>query len=221
MPPLVGQSTEQNVTGVLGGNTTDEGVHGETNSNTFASVSGIANGKGSGVLGISDFTNQNSMLTPGIAGGMTMVISGAVNTQLFDLHPPQSAVIHIIISFIFGLLVMGDKTIIFWKRLIYWFINSLIIFTVSVGSNTVSHGVTAQDSGIASNAWRWITPISVAHAQQSPRNGWCCLNRSVAPSSIEECSRRNGRFFSVQADAQQVCNPAPKPDHSFFRPVFR
>jgi hypothetical protein len=77
-----------------------------------------------------EFFNPKSMLTPGIAGGLTVTISMAIITA-FDLKFP---LVSLIISFLFGLLVvlpLKEKIIV---RALYCILNTLIIFSVSFGT---------------------------------------------------------------------------------------
>jgi len=79
-----------------------------------------------------DFLNPASILTPGIAGGLTASISFPLVTQ-FDLSFKWVA---LIISFILGLLIVLSYKEAMPKmlRILYCVLNSLIIFSVSVGT---------------------------------------------------------------------------------------
>src|SRR5256885_5804290 len=79
------------------------------------------------------------MLTPGIAGGVTMLIANALWVA-FSLPPRWTA---LALSFLLGLLVfVATPRAPLWQRAVYYLLNSLIIFSVSIGSNYVGVGVT-------------------------------------------------------------------------------
>jgi hypothetical protein len=79
----------------------------------------------------SEFLNPKSMVTPGVAGGLTMLITNALAKQ-FDLPGNWTS---LMVSFLFGLLVFGAALSIA-QRLVFYVINSLIIFSVAVGANS-------------------------------------------------------------------------------------
>lgn len=87
---------------------------------------------------IKDFLNPESMITPGIAGGITMMISNALWVQ-FSIEPRYTG---LIFSFIIGLAVVlsWKATTALWLKGIYWIVNSLIIFSVAIGGNYVGAG---------------------------------------------------------------------------------
>jgi hypothetical protein len=82
---------------------------------------------------IKDFLNPKSMLTPGIAGGITMLIGNTLWVQ-FGLQPKWAG---LVISFVLALLVFTTIEIVLWQRVAYWLLNSLIIFSVGLGANSL------------------------------------------------------------------------------------
>jgi hypothetical protein len=84
-----------------------------------------------------EFLNPKSMITPGIAGGLTMLITNALGSQ-FDLPGSWTS---LTLSFLFGLLVFGATAIPLIQRLVFYVINSLIIFSVAVGANSAGHEI--------------------------------------------------------------------------------
>jgi hypothetical protein len=175
---------------------------------------------------LKEFLNPNSTLTPGVAGAMTMIITNTLASQFAALVAwvPE---IGLLISFLFGLMVMAAAAAVpFWQRSVYYILNSLIIFTVAVGSNTL--GVAATKGGTSSSAG-----LSAAYAQprtedRDSQRGWCCLNERVNQSSWQECNKWGGQFFSTKEEAEELCfstarpSPPPEPRGSkgFFRPWF-
>lgn len=87
---------------------------------------------------VNDFLNPESMITPGVAGGITMTITNTLTSQ-FSLPGRWTA---LAISFLCGLLVFVTKRFSFGKKLVFYVINSLIIFTVATGTNY--YGTVAQ-----------------------------------------------------------------------------
>jgi hypothetical protein len=79
-----------------------------------------------------DFLNPASILTPGIAGGLTASISFPLT---FQFHLPFKWVA-LVVSFIIGLLIVISfkEKIPKLLRTLYCVLNSLIIFSVSVGT---------------------------------------------------------------------------------------
>ncbi len=82
---------------------------------------------------IKDFLNPNSMLTPGIAGGITMMIANSLWVN-FDFPPKYTA---IVMCLLLGLMVLAELKAPIWQKPVYYIINVLIIFSVSAGSNVV------------------------------------------------------------------------------------
>ena len=86
---------------------------------------------------LNDFLNPRSMLTPGLAGGLTMVISTTLWIQ-FALPPKWTA---LAISLALSLLVVRGHNIPLWERIIYYVLNALFIFSMGLGAHTaVSSG---------------------------------------------------------------------------------
>ena len=88
---------------------------------------------------VEEFLQPKAMLTPGIAGGVTMLIANALWVA-FSLPPRWTS---LALSFLLGLLVFVATTRVpVWQRAVYYLLNSLIIFSVSIGTNYVGVGVT-------------------------------------------------------------------------------
>lgn len=83
-----------------------------------------------------EFLNPKSMVTPGVAGGLTMLITNALAKQ-FDLPGNWTG---LSVSFLFGLLVFG-AALSLAQRLMFYVINSLIIFSVAVGANSAGQQI--------------------------------------------------------------------------------
>ncbi len=78
---------------------------------------------------VEEFLQPKAMLTPGIAGGVTMLIANALWVA-FSLPPRWTS------------LVFVATRVPLWQRAVYYLLNSLIIFSVSIGTNYVGVGLT-------------------------------------------------------------------------------
>lgn len=90
---------------------------------------------------VRDFLHPASMLTPGLAGAVTMMITNALANQ-FEVEPSWTG---LIISFICGLLVLVSN-VVWWQKAVYYVLNSLIIFCVAAGSSGLASSATESAS---------------------------------------------------------------------------
>jgi hypothetical protein len=102
------------------------------------------------VADLKDFLNSKSMLTPGIAGAITMLVTNTLHIQ-FDLPHKWVA---LVLSFLLGTLVFGDKTTPPWQRGIFYLFNSLIIFAMAAGTNAAGEGLAPDTQGNFAEAAR-------------------------------------------------------------------
>ncbi len=83
-----------------------------------------------------EFLNSKSILTPGVAGGITMLITATLSSQ-FDLPAKWTA---LVISGLLGFsIAVVDVNLSRQLRVIFFILNSLIIFSVAVGANTTGN----------------------------------------------------------------------------------
>ncbi len=103
-----------------------------------------------------DFLNPNSMLTPGFAGGVTMMITNA----LCAIFVIPVALTGLAISALFGTLVIAT-TGSWLQKGVYYVLNSLIIFCVAMGSGNLANQIERRPgtNGAA------LSLVSPAHAQ--------------------------------------------------------
>ncbi len=87
---------------------------------------------------VEEFLQPKSMLTPGVAGGVTMLIANTL-WVVFSLPPRWTS---LVLSFVLGLLVFVTTGAPVWQRVVYYVLNSLIIFSVSIGTNYAGVAVT-------------------------------------------------------------------------------
>ena len=89
-----------------------------------------------------DFLNPKSMLTPGLAGALTMAIANCFSYH-FGLSRP---LVGILVSCLFSLIAIGAATMAFWQKLIFFVLNAAVIFTMALGSNSAGDAVTSTSS---------------------------------------------------------------------------
>jgi hypothetical protein len=95
----------------------------------------------SGKSPIEQFLTPEAMLTPGVAGSLTMMITNAL-TQNFAM---PRAWVGISLSFVFGLLVLVSTRSMLQKG-VFYVLNSLVIFCVAAGANGIGTGATQRAS---------------------------------------------------------------------------
>ena len=78
-----------------------------------------------------DFLKSKAMITPGVAGATTTMITGTLYSQ-FGLPAKW---VGLVFSLLFGLAVWADKEVPFYQRIFFYIINSLTIFAVAIGIN--------------------------------------------------------------------------------------
>lgn len=130
-----------------------------------------------------EFLNPKSMVTPGIAGGITMLIANSVATQ-FEI--PQKY-IALAISALFSILVIKNSKLPRVEGAVYFILNSLLIFSVAVGTNSLG---SATANAADTEAKRFAPPI-----EHPPTN-----SASTGPQVELERNQmltRDGQFFNA------------------------
>jgi len=89
-------------------------------------------------MDVKEFLNAKSMLTPGVAGLVAMLITNSLHAQ-FGM---PSRWIALALSFLIGSLVFADAATRLLPRVVLYVINSLIIFSIAVGSNVAGAAAT-------------------------------------------------------------------------------
>jgi hypothetical protein len=87
---------------------------------------------------MNEFLNGKSMITPGVAGALVIVISNTAFVQ-FGIPSKWSS---LILSFLLGTLVFVGTVAPLWQKGLFYLVNSAIIFSVAVGTNQVGAGLT-------------------------------------------------------------------------------
>lgn len=148
-----------------------------------------------------EFLNPKAMLTPGVAGAVTMLIGNSVWVA-FGVPPPWTA---LLVSFLFGLLVLAGTGIPGWQRAIYYVLNSLIIFSMAVGSNTVSVGVgrPAEVRQAALLDLKLGVPPAYAQPRDAPQPGRELRRQREELERREEEVRRREQELQRKLEEQQ------------------
>lgn len=92
-------------------------------------------------MDVKEFLNAKSMLTPGVAGLIAMLITNALQTQFGT----PARWVAIVLSFLIGSLVFADTVTRLPQRIVLYVINSLIIFSIAVGANTAGAVATKRE----------------------------------------------------------------------------
>ena len=147
---------------------------------------------------LSDFLNPNSMITPGAAGAFTMMITNTLCQQFANL---PLGVTGLLVSFLFGAVVFGAGVSI-PARMMYYVINSLIIFTVAMGSNAIGdqaaeHATKQRSPDIVSQmiGSRSAGDFNVATVQKPPVPGGSTTSPPSKPSGEQQPPPEKPRFF--------------------------
>lgn len=102
---------------------------------------------------MSDLESSKAMMTPGIAGSATTMITGSL-VSTFGL---PGAVTALAVSFVLGLVALGDSTVTIPYKIIFYIINSMTIFTVALGLNHAGMSIIQSDKP-ESTIERTVTP---------------------------------------------------------------
>lgn len=109
---------------------------------------------------LDSFLTPEAMLTPGAAGALTMMITNSLGVS-FSIPRALTA---LILSFVFGLLVLvADKSVV--VKAIFYVLNSLVIFCVANGAN----GLGAQTRQALNSVL--VTP-AVAQTKSATDGAW-------------------------------------------------
>ena len=183
---------------------------------------------------VDDFLKPESMMTPGVAGAITMTISNTMWMQ-FGLQQRWCA---LALSFAFGALVFAATRIAVWQRAVYYVLNSLIIFSAAAGGNYIGYQVSETSRSVslsdppAAHAviWPSLTQDVYAAEPSSPillvddRTGRGGTSKPVATKEEierlkqeaqekeEELKRLRDELANKQAAAEEVKKEKPRPE---------
>lgn len=107
-----------------------------------------------------EFINPKSMVTPGVAGATMMFVANGVCSQFPEIGFRYVA---LVLSFAIGAIVFKYTRMRLIEKCAYWVVNSLIVFSMGVGSSSIARKIEEGSDGVK-GALRIISPVSVAHA---------------------------------------------------------
>jgi hypothetical protein len=158
---------------------------------TFAQEGIMPNNANGNANSFQDFLTPEAMLTPGVAGSLTMMITNALATN-FSL---PRAWLGLALSFVFGLLVLvAAKSML--QKAVFYVLNSLVIFCVAVGANGLGTG------GAPVQARALLLGIAPAYAQTGGTTA-----PAASAQAIEHCANISATVDAAQkrgASSEQI-----------------
>ena len=111
---------------------------------------------------LADFLHPQSMVTPGLLGAAAMMGTNAL-CATFSLDEP---IVCLVLSLLFGLAaVIRDGRL--FQRVLYYVLNTIIIFSVAAGANSVGLASQAKFPAIASAAYAEEGAAPLFHSQMA------------------------------------------------------
>lgn len=151
------------------------------------------------------------MLTPGLAGALTMMISNAL-FHAFNLNAAYTA---LALSFLLGTIVWA-ATAALLARCIYYVFNSLIIFSVAFGTN--SFGLATKVSfNFTSAAYAQASTANASPADiQTKLNALVQSAAQHGADSPAVIAQKNSLSALIDSKAKATPKKAPAPPARFF-----
>lgn len=179
---------------------------------------------------IDKFLTPESMITPGVAGSMSMMIG---NTLHYQFNVPNGWAI-LALSFGFGLLVLAKSRSLLTKVVLY-VVNSLVIFCMAAGAIALSAG---PDNKEHADSFSIIRPVyaqqSMAELQAEYKKLsaqydtlWGQLKAAPAGSNVssllqqvEEVDRKRATVLrSIEAQSKARSTTTESGEKKFFAPL--
>src|SRR2546428_13703323 len=134
---------------------------------------------------VKEFLNPKSMLPPGVAGAVAMMIANSLWVA-FGLPQAWAA---LLVSFLFGILAVAATPAPMWQRTIYCVLNSFVIFAMGWGGNAATRDALRTQELRQSSGFEF--KLSTASAQPgSPRHEQDLARRREELERREEELRR-------------------------------
>lgn len=95
---------------------------------------------------MNEFLNPKSMTTPGAAGALMMLLANTFCAVFPEVAFRYAA---LSLSFLIGSVLFATVGMRLWERGAYWCINSLIIFSMGVGTSNIAANVATSPNGHA------------------------------------------------------------------------
>ena len=145
------------------------------------------------------FIDAKSMITPGVAGTIVMFLTNALSGS-FSLPGRWVA---LVLSFVCGLIVFGDKKLSLPPRIAFYVLNSLIVFATAVGTNGIGAAASSEPPPAAVGGALPATPTpAAAAAPTSPP--------TTEPSSAAPTPSRPTRVQPAQTFFKPWLQPAAR-----------
>lgn len=158
---------------------------------------------------INNFLKPESMVTPGVAGGIAMLIANTMYVN-FGLPPSMTC---LVVSFMMGTLVFSAVNMKIWTRSVFYVLNSLIIFSMAAGTNYAGTKLTGAQEEVALSPTHFeISIIPTAHASNHDSKAVDDKNRK----SKSESSTASGKKASDDKTKSNSLKKADKKKRSFF-----
>jgi hypothetical protein len=148
-----------------------------------------------GTSAIEQFLTPEAMLTPGVAGSLTMMITNALTV---NFAMPR-AWVGLGLSFVFGLLVLVTTRSLLVKG-VFYLLNSLVIFCVAAGANGIGTGA-AQRVSLSLTTTAFAEEIS-ADASQRLQNLQYCSNLSAAIEAAQKANQPPEKILELVKPCQ-------------------
>ena len=145
---------------------------------------------------ISQFLTPEAMLTPGVAGSLTMMITNAL---ALNFAMPR-AWIGLGLSFVFGLLVIAATRSLIQKA-VFYVLNSLVIFCVAAGANGIGTGA-AQRVSLSLTTAAFADEASSASSQKQTLD--YCANLSAAIESAQKANQPANKILELVKPCQDL-----------------
>ncbi len=164
-----------------------------------------------------DFLTPEGMLTPGVAGSLTMMIANALAV---NFTAPR-AWTGLALSFVFGLLVLASTKTVLLKA-VYYVLNSLVIFCVAVGANGF-----ALQSAPPTTAFFSLTTSAYAQAPPKPAPTLeYCSNLAAAIAAAQKEGASNEKIVELVRPCENLSQniqkgtapQSPAQEKKFFAP---
>ena len=163
-------------------------------------------------LNVDDFLKPESMTTPGLAGGVAMLITNTLNYQFGAVQNYTC----LILSFLLGTLVFAATERSRVKKWVLYLINSLIIFSMAMGTNAV--GVKISNTDVAQNMGSSLNGIfSIVSTAYAEEGEWKLIRiRDLSEDSklVDELKDLYLEAFKLDDSIKKVMSKSKKPSES-------
>ena len=146
---------------------------------------------------IEQFLTPEAMLTPGVAGALTMMIT---NTLTVNFAMPR-AWVGLGLSFVFGLLVLVTTRSLLVKA-VYYVLNSLVIFCMAAGANGIGAGA-AQRVSLSLTTSAYAQEAS-ADALQKQQTLQYCSNLTTTIAAAQKANESPEKILELIKPCQTV-----------------